>query len=242
LKVQLSKTNFTGHVEDLIQNNKLTIIGKLTAGLLHEVRNPLSAIKLNLDFMKMNEKELSREMVESIDASIEAFERITHIIADVLDFTRKSNSSLKGTSLNQVTERAIEISSSSASKRGIVTEKHLDPDLPNINVNENKLLQVLLNLINNAIEASSNKSKVVIRTGIVENSGQKKVLWEVEDFGCGIKPDDIQKILHGFYTSKNEGSGVGLMVCKTLLDEMKAEFFFDSKYGQGSKFFITFKV
>ncbi|MDQ7817286.1 MAG: ATP-binding protein [Melioribacteraceae bacterium] len=229
-------------MDDLIQNNKLTIIGKLTASLLHEVRNPLSAIKLNLDYMKMSENELSSEIVESINSSLEAFDRINHIIVDVLDFTRKTNSSLKGTSLNRVTERALEIIHSTAVKRGITIEKYMDEELPNININENKLLQVLLNLINNAIDASSNKSKIIIRTCMVENSGIKKIIWEVEDFGCGIKPDDVQKIKKGYFTSKSEGSGVGLMVCKSLLDEMKAEFLFDSYYGKGTKFYIKFTV
>lgn len=227
-------------MDDLIQNNKLTIIGKLTASLLHEVRNPLSAIKLNLDYMKMSEKELSTDIMESINSSLEAFDRINHIIADVLDFTRKTNTSLKGTSLNRVTDRALEIIHSSAVKKGIIVEKYLDEDLPYVNANENKLLQVLLNLINNAIDASSTKGKIIIRTSMIENNGIKKITWEVEDFGCGIKPDDVQKIKKGYFTSKSEGSGVGLMVCKSLLDEMKAEFLFDSSYGKGTKFFIKF--
>ncbi|NMB82111.1 MAG: hypothetical protein GYA14_09870 [Ignavibacteria bacterium] len=228
-------------MEDLIQNNKLTIVGKLTASLLHEVRNPLSAIKLNLDYMKMSEKELSNEIVESINSSLEAFDRINHIIADVLDFTKKTNTSLKGTSINKVTERALEIIHSTAAKKGIIIEKQLDNALPQVDAIENKLLQVILNLINNAIEASSNKSKIIIRTGLIENK-ERKIKWEVEDFGCGIKPEDVQKIKQGYFTSKTEGSGVGLLVCKSLLDEMKAEFLFDSIYGKGSKFYIIFKV
>jgi len=228
-------------VEDLIQNNKLTIIGKLTASLLHEVRNPLSAIKLNLDYMKMSENELSKEIVESINSSLEAFDRINHIITDVLDFTKKTNTSLKGTCINKVTERALEIIRSTAAKKGITIEKYLDENLPQVNAIENKLLQVFLNLINNAIEASSNKSKIIIRTGVLENK-EKKIKWEVEDFGCGIKPEDVQKIKRGYFTSKSEGSGVGLLVCKSLLDEMKAEFLFDSIYGKGSKFYIIFNV
>jgi signal transduction histidine kinase len=229
-------------VDDLIQNNKLTIIGKLTASLLHEVRNPLSAIKLNLDYMKMSEKDLSNEIVESINSSLEAFDRINYIIADVLDFTKKTNASHKRISINKVTERALEIIHSTAAKKGIIVEKFLDENLPQINAIENKLLQVIINLINNAIEASSIKSKIIIRTGLIENSALKKIKWEVEDFGCGIKPGDVQKIKQGYFTNKSEGSGVGLMVCKGLLDEMKAEFLFDSVYGKGSKFYIIFKV
>ncbi len=229
-------------MEDLIQNNKLTIIGKLTAGLLHEIRNPLTAIKLNLDYMKMYEEELSGELTESITSSLEAFDRINHIISDVLDFTKKNNEQNKGASLNKVTERAIEIIHSTASKRGIVTEKKLDNSIPNVVANENKLLQVILNLMNNAIEASQNKSKIVISTFEENGANKKKVIWQVEDFGCGIDPESVQKIQNGFYTSKSEGSGVGLMVCKRILDEMHADLLFESSYGKGSKFYIMFNA
>lgn len=189
----------------------------------------------------MSEKELSSEIIESINSSLEAFDRINHIIADVLDFTKKTNTSLKSTSINKVTERALEIINSTAAKKGIVIEKYFDESLPQVHAIENKLLQVIINLLNNAIEASSNKSKIIIRTGLIENK-ERKIKWEVEDFGCGIKPEDVQKIKQGYFTSKSEGSGVGLMVCKSLLDEMKAEFLFDSVYGKGSKFYIIFKV
>ncbi|MEW6193544.1 MAG: ATP-binding protein [Bacteroidota bacterium] len=229
-------------MEDLIQNNKLTIIGKLTAGLLHEIRNPLTAIKLNLDYMKMYEKELSGEITESITSSLEAFERINHIISDVLDFTKKNNEQNKGASLNKVTERAIEIIYSTASKRGIATEKRLDTNIPDVVANENKLLQVILNLMNNAIEASQNKSKIIVSTFEENGTDRKKVIWQVEDFGCGINPENVQKIQNGFYTSKSEGSGVGLMVCKRILDEMHADLLFESSYGQGSKFYIMFNA
>lgn len=229
-------------MEDLIQNNKLTIIGKLTAGLLHEIRNPLTAIKLNLDYMKMYERELSGEITESITSSLEAFERINHIISDVLDFTKKNNEQNKGASLNKVTERAIEIIYSTASKRGIATEKRLDTNIPDVVANENKLLQVILNLMNNAIEASQNKSKIIVSTFEENGTDRKKVIWQVEDFGCGINPENVQKIQNGFYTSKSEGSGVGLMVCKRILDEMHADLLFESSYGKGSKFYIMFNA
>lgn len=229
-------------MEDFIQNNKLTILGKLTAGLLHEIRNPLTVIKLNLDYMKMFENELSNEIVESVTSSLEAFERINFIISDILDFTRKSSDVHKPISINAVTERTIEIIGITASKRGIKIIKELDESIPSIYANENKLLQVFLNLINNAIEASYDKSSIFVRTKNLTNLGESHIVWEVEDFGCGIKPDEKEKILAGFYTSKVKGSGVGLTVCKRLLDEIGAVLNFESEYGKGSKFFISFNT
>lgn len=225
-------------MEDFVQNNKLTILGKLTAGLLHEIRNPLTVIKLNLDYMKMFENELSSEIQESITSSLEAFERINFIISDILDFTRKSSDANKPISINTITNRTIEIVSITASKRGIKIIKELDETIPSIHANENKLLQVFINLINNAIEASYDRGNVIVRTK--RDNDRNIVLWEVQDFGCGIKPEDKEKILAGFFTSKDKGTGVGLTVCKRLLDEINAELYFESEYGKGSKFFVKF--
>ena len=225
-------------MEDFVQNNKLTILGKLTAGLLHEIRNPLTVIKLNLDYMKMFENELSSEIQESITSSLEAFERINFIISDILDFTRKSSDANKPISINTITNRTIEIVSITASKRGIKIIKELDETIPSIHANENKLLQVFINLINNAIEASYDRGNVIVRTK--RDNDKNTVLWEVQDFGCGIKPEDKEKILAGFFTSKDKGTGVGLTVCKRLLNEINAELYFESEYGKGSKFFVKF--
>ncbi|MEG8945617.1 two-component system sensor histidine kinase NtrB [Rosettibacter firmus] len=227
-------------MEDFVQNNKLTILGKLTAGLLHEIRNPLSVIKLNLDYMKMFENELSDEINESISSSIKAFERINFIISDVLDFTRKSSENLKPVSVNEVTHRTIEIINITASKKRINIIKELDESISPILASENKLLQVFINLVNNAIEASNENSNIIIKTKNLNLDNRKKVLWEVQDFGCGIKPEDKEKILNGFFTNKTQGTGIGLTVCKRLLDEINAEFNFESEYGKGSRFYVIF--
>lgn len=228
-------------MEDFIQNNKLTILGKLTAGLLHEIRNPLTAIKLNLEYIKMFEDELSSEVVESVTSSLAAFERINFIITDVLDFTKKVSDTKKDVSLNSITERSLEILSVTLTKRRIKVDKNLNPSLPNISFNENKLLQIFLNLINNAVEASNDNDVINIYSDKYTN-GTDKIIWGVEDHGCGIKPEDKQKILEGFYTSKMQGNGIGLSICKSLLDEIGAELKFESEYGKGSKFYILFPL
>lgn len=228
-------------MEDFIQNNKLTILGKLTASLLHEIRNPLTAIKLNLEYIKMFEKDLSSEVVDSVASSLAAFERINFIITDVLDFTKKVNDSKKDVSLNSITERSLEILSVTLTKRRIKVDKNLNTALPYISFNENKLLQIFLNLINNAVEASDDNSVINIYSDKYCN-GTDKIIWAVEDHGCGIKMEDKQKILEGFYTSKMQGNGIGLSICKSLLDEIGAELKFESEYGKGSKFYILFPL
>ena len=81
-------------MKDFVQENKLLLLGKLTAGLVHEIRNPLSAIKLNLDYMKMAQDDLPPDLKEIVGESLDAFEQVNFLIEDVLDFTRKSTEKL----------------------------------------------------------------------------------------------------------------------------------------------------
>jgi signal transduction histidine kinase len=229
-------------MEDQIQANKLLLLGKLTASLVHEIRNPLSAIKLNLDYMKMASEELPSDINEIIGESLDAFEQINYLIEDVLDFTRKPTEKNHQITLEAVTDRCLKIISISARRKGITIQKDFAHDVPIFHANRNKLVQIFLNLINNAIEASPEKSFIIIRGFSKEQENRTEIIWEVEDFGCGIKEEDRESILQGFYTTKKDGHGIGLGVCFSLIRELHAEISFDSIYGKGTTFSIKFTV
>ncbi len=229
-------------MEDFIHANKLQLLGKLTASLVHEIRNPLSAIKLNLDYMNMAKDDLPNDIKEIVSESIDAFEQVNFLIEDVLDFTRKPSSKENPVDINVVTERCLKIISVSARMKGISIEKEIPENLPNIEANKNKMMQVFLNLINNAIEASDEKGRIIIRAYVCEENSFKYVIWEVQDFGCGIKEEDKQKILDGFFTTKQKGHGIGLGVCKSLAEEIHSDLFFDSTFGVGTIFSVKFRL
>jgi signal transduction histidine kinase len=229
-------------MEDFIHANKLLLLGKLTASLVHEIRNPLSAIKLNLDYMNMAKDDLPDDIKEIVSESLDAFDQVTFLIEDVLDFTRKPSANIHQVNIDSVTERCLKIISITARIRGINIEKEISPNLPILSVNKNKLMQIFLNLLNNAIDASEDKSKVLVRTYETGNDQDRFVIWEVQDFGCGIKEEDKEKVLGSFYTTKTKGHGIGLSVCKKLAEEVNSELFFDSTYGKGSTFSIKFRI
>jgi signal transduction histidine kinase len=229
-------------MEDNIQANKLLLLGKLTANLVHEIRNPLSAIKLNLDYMKLAQDDLPSDIQEILSESLDAFEQINFLIEDVLDFTRKPSAKIHQVAVEAITEKCLKIILISAKNKNITIEKDFEKDIPILNVNKNKMMQIFLNLLNNAIEASSEKSRIIIRAFRKKNEENYCVIWEVQDFGIGIKSEDKQKILDGFYTTKSSGNGIGLGVCRKLSDELNAEIYFNSEYGIGTTFSIKFFV
>ncbi|HSP87904.1 MAG TPA: HAMP domain-containing sensor histidine kinase [Ignavibacteriaceae bacterium] len=221
-------------LEDNSQNNKLQLLGKLNASFVHEIRNPLFALKLNLDYLKLN-KDISIDIRESISACTEAVERIQFLVDSILDFSRKPKSLTEQCLLNEVSLQAVELTRGYAEKRGCEIIKEMDENINYVNIDKNKLLQVQLNLIINAIEASENKP-IWIKT--YKYSGD--IFWEVEDNGKGIKEEEKDLIFKDFFTNKNLGVGPGLSICKELLNDYKAILNFDSQINKGSRFFIKF--
>lgn len=229
-------------MEDFVQANKLLLLGKLTASLVHEIRNPLSAIKLNLDYMNMAKDDLPDDLKEIVNESLDAFDQVTFLIEDVLDFTRKPSGIIHNVHIDSITDRCLKIISVSARLKGINIEKQISPKLPTLNVNKNKLMQIFLNLLNNAVDASEEKGKIIIKAYETNLDKEKCVVWEVQDFGYGIKDEDKAKILEGFYTTKTKGHGIGLGVCKKLAEEVNSNLLFESTFGKGSTFSIKFRI
>jgi len=222
---------------DNIQDNKLQIMGKLTASLLHEIRNPLSAIKLNLDYLNMIEAELPAEAIESIEVCKDALARIQYLMDNVLTFARRSMNSPKDCSINDISNNALDIMLPSALKKNVEIKVSFNDNIPTGYYDKSKLLQVFLNLITNAIESCENGGLITIKTYMEDLDF---VVWEIADNGVGISEEDKEKVFQDFFTSKEKGTGLGLSVCKMLLQEYQADLYFESTLGVGTKFFIKF--
>lgn len=226
---------------DFAQKNKLEILGKLTASLAHEMRNPLSAIKLNLAFMKMSSKELPLEIIGSLDDCIQSSDMIETLIENILSFSRRKKEETTQISLNTVTNRALDLILPKAQKRRITIEKDLSENIPSIDFNHGHLLQVFLNLLGNAIEAcEDSKGHIIIKTYLDESLNEKQIVWKIIDNGIGIEDHNKNKIFGEFFTNKDSGTGLGLTVTKSILEEYNSQLNFTSTYGEGTTFEIRF--
>jgi signal transduction histidine kinase len=225
-----------------IQENKLLLLGRLAATLSHEIRNPLSALKLNLNYLQMLTEDKNSEMAESVNSSLEVVDRIQTLIESILEFSRRSTLDIEISSLNHLVNKAVNLLSGTAEKHSIKLIKKLDPKLPEIPLNNNKIIQVIINLVTNAIESSEKGEQIVIKTYFEYTENFKFVILEVEDFGTGISEEDQKLIFKDFFTKKKTGTGLGLSVCKTILDEFNAELYFKSTVGEGTKFFVKFPI
>jgi len=219
-----------------LKQNKLELLGKLVAGLGHEIRNPLSAIKLNLDYMEMFTDEMPQDINESVQSCKEGLERIEHLITTILYFV-KNKTNEDQIPIQTIVDDAVNLSMIKARGSSVKIESIFDASR-NVYLYPRKILQVLLNLISNAIEACQSGGKVIIGSEV--NSESSNLCLYVKDDGEGIPEDKIDEIFDEFYTTKEEGTGLGLYVCRYLLEDYNAVLKVESTYGVGTKFYIEF--
>lgn len=224
--------------ENLIFENRLHILGKITATLLHEIRNPLSVVKLSLDYLNMHRDELSDDLLETIENSSQALFRIQALVDNLLFFSRPNTREEKLCSIDQISDYAFDIIEVDASRKNIqMFREYSGKNIPMIKGDANKLLQIFLNLLTNAVDACNKGDKIIIR---IFPDQANNIGWEVEDTGVGISEEDQKAIFNDFFTKKIKGTGLGLSICKSLAIQLNAEINFQSQLGKGTKFTLLF--
>jgi PAS domain S-box-containing protein len=206
-------------LENLLRiQDKMSSLGRVAAGIAHEIRNPLSGINIYLNTLKkLHHKDGSEEKVSQIlDQLQSASRKIESVIRRVMDFTKSSEPQLALIDINGPIEEAIDLSAVSLRKRNIKIEKNLAEDLPFCYLDPQLIEQVMLNLITNAAEAMKDKPEpkiLAVASTVVK--GQIQV--RVSDSGPGVPPESREIIFDPFYTTKNGSSGIGLSLSHRII-------------------------
>ncbi len=219
--------------------DKMSSLGRVAAGIAHEIRNPLSGINIYLNTLeKFYDKKESVEKVSQIFKQLQsASNKIESVIRRVMDFSKPSTPRLVLTGINQPIEDAIGLSSVTLRKRGIKIDQNLAEDLPMVYADPQLLEQVLLNLITNAAEAmkSVNSAKQIQVISSMENNC---ISVRVSDSGPGVPLNLREKIFDPFYTTKAESTGIGLSLCHRIITDHEGSLSVsESKWG-GAEFTI----
>jgi two-component system, cell cycle sensor histidine kinase and response regulator CckA len=223
--------------EKLIQTDKLVSLGHLSAGIAHEIRNPLASININLQLLtRMLQKE-SQEY-EILDSATQGVERIKKIIDSTLDYVRTNKSIGQKENLNQIIHGTMPLIQVSLVKKDIEINLDLEDNLPLIKADSKQLQQVLINILSNAIESISNKGVINVKTYTQTGS----LFLIISDTGEGINNESIKHIFEPFYTKKAYGTGLGLSVVKQILDSHNASISVKSEVNKGTSFIIQFPI
>ncbi|ELV8681654.1 cache domain-containing protein [Vibrio fluvialis] len=226
--------------DKLIVHEKLAALGELTAGIAHEINNPTAVILGNTELIRFELGDDAKRVEEEIDAIMLQIDRIRNITRSLLQYSRHGGvqDEITWQHVNPIIDESITLVKTGSKKRDVefVTDLHAQSS---VEVNRHQLLQILVNLQMNAIHAMNGKGKLTIRSeDWCEHGEVLGAIVHIEDEGCGIKPEHLKRVFDPFYTTKREGTGLGLSVSQSLLSQTGGEIRVQSKVGKGSTFSV----
>jgi Amt family ammonium transporter len=229
----------------LFQSEKLAALGKLSAGIAHEIRNPLTSIKILIySLVDENATEVSREKdLAVIEGEIE---RVNKIIKQFLDFARPRPPALEPMDVRRVIEQTLSLVAYEIESQGVTLVREDASELPAVLIDGEQMKQVFLNLILNAVQAMPQGGQLRIATALKreEVGGSTAPLVEIaiQDTGEGMAEDVKRNIFEPFFSTKEEGIGLGLSIAQRIVEEHRGGIFVDTAPGKGTTFFLRFPV
>lgn len=247
-RIELLNKDLSGYIEELkyvqgklIEAEKLSALGRLTADVAHEIRNPLTSVggfakRLNKKLMPgTQEKEYSDIVVSEVD-------RLERILRDVLTFSREAKSQMTYQEINNTVEESLNSFTTVFNDKSLQIEKNLDALLPLILIDKDQVRQAVNNLLSNAVDATPEGGKITVNTLMHDLYNVHYIVVEVKDTGIGISNEKINMIFEPFYSTKEigVGTGLGLSICKKIIDEHSGLITVESESGKGTSFKLFF--
>ncbi len=219
-----------------------------TAMVSHELRTPISTIKEGVGIVADGTAGgLNSDQRNFLDRAMESIDRLSRLINDVLDFSKLENKKVEFNivegNLNGLIDQVVKSYAPVVEKKGLKLTAKLDPFLPLVRFDPDRISQVLYNLISNAIKFTE-KGSITVETKKEDSA----VVTTIQDTGIGIKKEDLYRIFEKFEqisseeSGKTEGAGLGLAICKQIVEQLGGRIWVESKYGKGSKFIFTLPV
>jgi two-component system NtrC family sensor kinase len=230
----------------LLQSEKQASVGRLAAGVAHEINNPLSGV-LTFTRILQRSQNLGDKDREHLQKIAESTLRVRDIVKGLLDFSRQTELDQEPTDVNRPVRSVISAMENQALIKGVTLEFNPGEDLPMITVDRNQFQSVLINLIINALDATEQGGAVRVSTGIsvsASNTEKKGIEISIADTGCGIPPENLDKLFEPFFTTKEvgEGTGLGLAVTYGIVQRHGGTIRVQSEVGRGSAFTIWIPV
>jgi PAS domain S-box-containing protein len=225
--------------QKLFESEKLAAVGTLAASIAHEVNNPLEAIKNSLYLLQSSHTEPSNDRFLAI--ALKETGRVSDIIRRMLGFARRSGGA-EWINVNQLIEETLALVERKLQHSGITVKENLDPDLPPVHGYPDQLRQVFLNLILNAQQSIDVKGRIEISTSTCEISGKRGVAIELSDTGCGIGEEDMARIFEPFFSTRKDGTGLGLWVTQNIIRQHGGRIEVKSLEGKRTSFQVILPV
>jgi PAS domain S-box-containing protein len=258
--LQASQEALQSAHQQLVQAAKMETVGRMAAGIAHEVQNPLQILLISIDYLVQRMPDRDAELDGVLSDMRHAAERADTIIRGLLDFSRSDELTLVTQDLNVLIHNTLNLVRHNLSANHVNPVEDLEPELPCLPLDEMKIEQVLVNLFNNAIHAMPTGGTLTVKTRSTQLTerprdlgarevahfypGDRVVTIDIEDTGPGISPDALRKIFDPFFTTKatGKGTGLGLAITKNIIDLHHGEIQINNRPEGGLSCHLMFKV
>jgi signal transduction histidine kinase len=218
---------------------KLSALSKLTSGVAHEVKNPLNAIVIHLELLKSQVvSQQAEDATRSLLVITQEIKRLDRVVRNFLNFNRPVEVKLKKEDIQPVLQEVVTLAQSEARQRNVQISVRSDDNLPPIQLDPDLMKQCLLNIVLNGCQAMPGGGSLNISTALHNGSLELRV----QDEGVGIPPEDREKVFNLYYTTKENGSGIGLATVFKVVQLHNGEIEVDSEVGKGTTFILKFPV
>ena len=219
-----------------LEREKSMLLEEMAPVLAHEIRNPLGSIKGAAQYLR---SESSREEDQKLlDVIIEEVNRLNSVVTQFLNYAKPFNMNLKHHDINQIVKKAISIVRTNNLSERVELEEDLRPDLPAVILDAEQIIQVILNIVLNAIEAMPEGGRLTLKTRRIARDEGDAVSISIRDTGRGIGKEDIRNVFKPFFTTRERGVGLGLAICERIIRNHGGDIRVKSIPGQGSIFHI----
>jgi two-component system sensor histidine kinase HydH len=228
--------------KEIQRHDRLVALGKMAAGVAHEVRNPLSSIKGFATLLGSRFKHGSQEH-EAADLLVQEAERLNRSITELLNYARPTPLKKETVNLADIIASSLKLISTDAKALEVEISLDISPDLPAVSADRDRINQVLLNLYLNGLQAMENvKRNKFLNVSVHEAQSPGFIEIAVQDNGKGIPAEDLDRILDPYFTSKPDGTGLGLAMAYKIIDEHGGTIRFESQPGQGTTVIVSLPV
>jgi signal transduction histidine kinase len=221
------------------QVDKMSSLGRMAAGVAHEINNPLAGILLYSSNMRKKVPSES-QLAQGLQIIINETQRCKSIIQGLLDFARDSEPDKVSADINEIMKSALGIAENEFKLKHVHVKMQLADRMVKTLLDKNKILQVFLNILLNALHAVQENGGLTVKSRVASNP--MHIVVEIEDNGCGIPDDDLPKIFDPFFSTKSNGTGLGLAVSYGIVKKHEGNIEVFSKVGKGTRFVVKIPV
>ena len=217
--------------KEMRENERMAAVGRMAAGVAHEVRNPLSSVK-GLAFLLKNKFEPASQESETAGLLIQEVERMNRTVSELLSFARPASLDLQNVFLEEFLDENLQLIASDTQSNNIETKLEVAGDLKPVLADRDRLNQVFINLLLNGIQSMNNGGRLTVKAYNSE-SGDNVVV-TIEDTGCGIAQENLSQLFFPYFTTKPGGTGIGLAISQKIISDHKGTIRIDSELDEGT--------